>query len=424
MTEDFLHFIWQYQLINHTELFSTDGELIKVLKPGNINTNSGPDFSMAKIEIGKTIWAGNIEIHLKTSDWFKHEHQHDKKYEHIILHVVYEHDLVEQKFNFPLVALKNIIKPETILNYKNIIQEKGWIPCNQLIKNVEPFKFTNGLESLAIERLINKSRKILALLNDNSKNWEETLYQSVARSFGLKINADAFEKLVKCIPQKIISKHKNNITQIEALLFGTAGFLNETLEDPYYKTLQKEYQFLQAKYDLPKMNLEEWHFLRLRPASFPTIRIAQFAQLFHHSVHLFSVAKESNNFSELEKLFKISTSEYWTTHYRFGVVSNSKEKDLGKSTFHLIILNSIAPVLFAYGFYTNNETIKEKVISFLEKLPAEKNNIIEQWAKIKYQAKNALESQALLQLKNEYCHSKKCLQCHVGIQLLKNNLAI
>ncbi len=425
ISENFLHFVWQYQLINAAAFKTLNGETIQVIQAGTHNKDSGPDFSLAKINIGNTTWAGNIEIHIKTSDWFKHRHQHDKKYDNIILHIVYEHDIDDatlEKMNFPVAVIKDIIPTELSLKYKSVLQHKGKIPCENLIGEVDTFRFKSGLNRLAFERLQIKSDKVFELLKANNDNWEETMYQLAARSFGLKINAGTFEKLAQRLPLKVIGKHKNNFQQIEALLFGMAGLLHNDLKDEYGKALYKEFQFLKAKYNLQPIEKHEWHFLRLRPAAFPTVRLAQFAILLFQSVHLFSKIKENIEYKSIQQFFKINVSDYWQQHYVFDTLSERRKKSLGNSTVDLIMLNSIVPVMFAYGLYTGNETIKEKAIALLESITAESNSIIKEWAALKYEAENALESQALIQLKNEYCNKKRCLNCHIGTYLLKRNL--
>jgi hypothetical protein len=422
MNEAFLHFVWQYQLINHQLLYTAQEEKVSVINSGTHNTNSGPDFSLAKIKIGNTVWAGNIEIHVNASDWFKHKHENDKKYDNIILHVVYENDLnitQQQKFNFPIIELKHAILPSLLKNYKNILQHKGWIPCEKSIHAIDNFRFKNGLTGLAVERLLSKSFSVNERLKKNNSSWEETFYHLVARSYGLKINADTFEKLSVSVPLKIIGKHKSNLFQVEALLFGQAGFLSYELKDDYAVRLTKEYLFLKEKYNLQPMRKEAWHFLRLRPASFPTIRIAQFATFLHKSVHLFSAIKNIENVKSLEKLFESGVSEYWKTHYVFDKISKPSEKELGKKTIHLILTNSVVPVLFSYGNAVADDEIKERALNLLEQLPAESNAIINKWTDLKYKPNSTLESQALIQLKNEYCDKKQCLNCYVGTYLLK-----
>lgn len=422
ITEEFLHFIWQYQLINHSVFKTLKGEYVQVLQAGTHNKNSGPDFSLAKIKINNTLWAGNIEIHIKTSDWLKHKHQHDMKYENLILHVVYENDLPEadlQQFNFPVAEIKGLIDTNLSEKYKNIIQHKGKIPCEQLIGDIDTFRFKSGLNRLAVERLQTKAEKVMAMLQANNNSWEETMYQCVARAFGLKINAEPFEKLAKQLPLKIIGKHKNNFNQIEALLFGTAGMLHDNLKDEYGKSLYKEFQFLKAKYSLQPLEKHEWHFLRLRPAAFPTIRLAQFAKLLFDSVHLFSKIKTNAEYKNIQHLFKVNVSDYWLTHYTFDTVSEKRNKSLGSNAIDLIILNAIVPVLFAYGQHTGSEAIKENALQLLGNISAENNSIIKDWTTLKHAAENALESQALIQLRNEYCNKKRCLNCHVGTYVLK-----
>jgi hypothetical protein len=422
MYESFLHFVWKYQLLDHSRLLTANGEKVTIINAGTHNTNSGPDFSLAKVKIDSTLWAGNIEIHPKASDWFKHKHQYDKKYDNIILHVVYENDLSEKQsaaLNFPLLELKGAIQPTLINNYKSILQHKGWIPCEKLIHSMDGFRFKSGLTSLAVERLYAKSILIEEKLRQNNNSWEETFYQLVARSYGLKINSEPFEKLSESLPMKIIGKHKNNLLQIEALLFGQAGFLHHGMNDDYGKQLLGEYLFLHEKYQIKPLKKEEWHFLRLRPASFPTVRIAQFATFLHQSVHLFSRIKEIETVKQLEKLFESGVSEYWHTHYRFNNDSKYYPKKLGTKTIHLILINSVVPVLFAYGNATANDVLKERALNLLEQIPAEANAIIKRWAELKHNARNAFDTQALLQLKNEYCDNKQCLNCHVGIFLLR-----
>jgi hypothetical protein len=412
--------VWQYGLFNHARLVTTSGEITTVVHPGTYNTNSGPDFLMAKIYIGNTLWVGNIEIHLKTSDWKKHHHHHDNKYDNVILHVVYEHDTSTESQNVSVIELRNIIDASLMHRYKKIMEHKGWIPCEKIIQDIDYFRFKSGLVSLAVERLQKKTDNIIRKFNQNNNSWEETLYHSIAYAYGLKINADAFEKLACSVLLKIIGKHKNNLMQIEALLFGQAGLLNSPLHDEYAIQLKNEFTFLKEKYQLKPMQAHEWHFLRLRPAAFPTVRIAQFAMFLHQSVHLFSKIKEINHIKTLEKLFESGASPYWKSHYRFDAPSTSTNKSLGTTTIRLIIINSIIPVLFAYGITTGNDEIKERALSLLEQLPAELNAIIRKWSALKHTPENALESQALIELKNNYCDKKQCLKCHVGTYLLKN----
>lgn len=418
MDEKLLQFIWRYQLIDPARLFTTAGEQVKIFHPGVHNIDTGPDFSMAKVCIGDTVWVGHVEIHLKTSYWKKHHHDHDPKYRNVTLHVVYEHDCEIQQ-NIPVIELRDVINSSIIDQYRNIMYHKGWIPCERLIGAIDDFRFRNGLPALAVERLHQKAERVLQRLRINQHNWEETLYHSVAYAYGLKINADTFEKLAQSLPLTIIARHKNNLQQIEAMLFGQAGFLQPTLKDDYSRALSKEYAFLRKKYRLQPLQVHEWQFFRLRPLAFPTVRIAQFAHFLYHSVHLFSKIKELTNITDLEKLFQTGVSNYWHEHYRFDELSVRSDKRLGKTTIRLILINSIIPALFAYGQYLNDASLRERALGLLEQLPPETNAMLHKWASLRYAPKNALESQAMLELKHNYCDRKRCLHCHVGTHLLR-----
>lgn len=422
MNEAFLHFVWQYQLFDNKNIKALSGEKITVVKQGFYNTNSGPDFSMAQIYIDKTLWSGNIEIHLKTSDWYQHQHQNNKKYSNIILHVVLENDLSPEQMDAipaPTLEIKSLIFSKTYHTYQQINESRTIIPCQNLLPEVDDFRFRSGLHRLLIERISDKTQEIFELLENTQNNWEETMYQSVAYTFGLKINAFSFLLLAKSLPLKIIAKHKNSLFQIEALLFGQSGMLDLNWNDAYPKELKKEYLFLAKKYQLTSLKNECWHFMRLRPAAFPTIRIAQFAYLLFKSQQLFSKIKATPDLKNLFHLFDTEVSEYWLTHYRFDSASKKQSKKIGKSSLQIILQNSVVPVLFAYGITHDNEAVKSHALFILENLPAEKNNIMDMWTALGRTPKNASESQALLQLKNQYCSAKKCLQCHVGVKLLK-----
>ncbi len=420
MKESFLHFVWKYQLLDKTHLQTTAGVPIVVFNQGRQNTDSGPDFSMAKIQIGNTIWAGNIEIHLKTSDWNKHKHQNDNKYNNVILHVVYENDHNTTPA-IPTLELKNIIFKNLIFRYEKILLNKGFIPCEPLLPKMDKFRFYSGLQSLAVERLIQKSFLISEKLKMNNGNWETVLYQSIARSYGLKINAETFENLSISLPLNIIAKHKNSLFQIESLLFGQSGLLHENLKDEYAQLLFKEYRFLSAKYNLNPIQRDSWHFMRLRPSAFPTVRIALFARLLHQSQHLFSKIKTANSAKEIMTLFDTEASEYWKSHYMFDTIAKIQIKRLGEAAIQLILLNSVCPVLFAYGTQTDDDHLKEKALMILESLPSEKNKVLNSWYALGFAPKNALEGQAMLQLKNEYCNKTRCLECHVGTYILNAN---
>lgn len=423
ITEDFLHYIWNFKLFNTNDLKTTNKETIQILKSGQHNTDAGPDFFNAQIKLENTLWAGNVEIHINSSDWVKHHHETDNAYNNVILHVVYHHDREIKNANgnaIPTLELKNLIDLKLILNYEQLISSKNWIPCSNQIHSVDEFVINNWLERLVFERLERKSIEIEATLIKNKNDWEETFYQLLFKYFGLKVNAEPFLLLAKNTSLKIIEKHKNSFT-VEALLFGQAGFLTENMEDEYFKRLKKEYQFLNSKFSLVPLDKSLWKFLRLRPANFPTIRIAQLANLLVHEPRLFSKIIAINSVQEIRQLFELTASKYWDNHYQFGVTQKkSITKRTGKLMIDSLIINVIVPMLFVYATTTQNEELKNKAIQFLEKLTSEKNTILLNFEKLGVKSNNALQSQALIELKTNYCFQKKCLNCSIGNNLVKS----
>src|ERR1035438_5820123 len=385
MTEEFLHFIWKYRLFNMIDLKTQEGEDLKIIETGEHNSHAGADFFNSKIKIGKTTWAGNIEIHLNSKDWNKHNHQNDKAYNNVILHVVFESgdsSMTDKGILIPVLELNGKIKRRIWDNYEELIENKDWIPCEKQIKSVDRTTIDNWLEKILMERLERKSIEILQSLNQNKNNWEETFYCHLAKNFGYKINALPFEMLAKSLSNKVLAKHKNNLLQLEALLFGQAGMLEEPMDDEYYMELKKEYQFLQHKHNLVPIDESLWKFLRLRPIGFPTIRIAQFARLIYNSSHLFSRILEVKNVKEAQALFNLGTSEYWDTHYTFGKQSDEKVKYAGKDFVNTIIINTIVPFLYVYGKKKGITKHTETAFILLESLPSEKNSIITKWKEI------------------------------------------
>ena len=423
ITEDFLHYIWNFKLFNTSDLKTTNKETIKILKSGQHNTDAGPDFFNAQIKLENTLWAGNVEIHINSSDWVKHHHETDNAYNNVILHVVYHHDREIKNANgnaIPTLELKNLIDLKLILNYEQLISSKNWIPCSNQIHSVDEFVITNWLERLVFERLERKSIEIEATLIKNKNDWEETFYQVLFKYFGLKVNAEPFLLLAKNTPLKIIEKHKT-IFSVEALLFGQAGFLEEVMEDEYHQRLKKEYQFLISKFNLIPLDKSLWKFLRLHPANFSTLRIAQLANLLTKEPRLFSKILSTNSVQELHKLFELTASKYWDNHYQFGVQqSKNINKRTGKLMIDSLIINVVVPILFVYATTTQQEELKNKAIQFLEKLTSEKNTILLNFEKLGVKSKNALQSQALIELKTNYCFQKKCLNCSIGNNLIKS----
>ena len=424
MLEDLFHYIWKMKLFNTNNLRTTNGELVEIVNVGFHNHHAGPDFSHAKIKIGATLWAGNVELHIKSSDWLIHKHQFDPAFQNIILHVVYENDKAiynAQGQAINTLVLKNHISTDVIQNYKAFKENKAQIACENSIAAVPQEIFQTYLESLTVARLEAKANHIEKLLAENNNNWEQSFYLQLASNFGFKVNQLPFEILARNTPLVLLAKHKSNLNQIEALLYGQAGLLNQNFNDSYALLLQNEYAFLKKKYQLSGIDSHLWKFSRMRPVNFPTIRIAQFAALIHQSSHLFSKVIAAENPDELIKLFKVKASAYWNTHYTFENSTASQVKNIGKSAIENILINTLVPFIFVYGKQYGNESKCDLALQLLSKLSPEKNSIIELWETLGIKAKNALQSQSLIELKNNHCALKKCLQCSIGHFILKNN---
>jgi hypothetical protein len=421
MTEEFLHYLWKYKRYNSNNLATRSGEAVQVVKPGDHNTDAGPDFFNSKLKIGKTLWAGNVEIHLRSSDWKRHNHQSDKAYDNVILHVVYQDDEKLYRKNgeeLPTLQLKDKFDEQTFKKYLQFKASKSWVPCAAQLKSVERFTINTWLDRMLVDRLERKSGAVLLSLEMNKNNWEETFYQQAARSFGFKVNSEPFELLAKSLPNSILAKHKHSLFQVEALLFGQAGLLDKQFADTYPQYLQNEYEFLRKKYKLKPLDPHLWKFMRLRPSNFPTIRIAQFATLIHKSVHLLSKVIETNKSEELKKLFTVEASEYWDTHYTFDKKSAKQTKLIGVDGVNNIIINTLVPLLFVYGKSKAEEKYVDRALNLLEVIKPESNSIIDKWKQYGVKAGSAYQTQALIQLKNEYCSNKRCLECAVGAKLL------
>jgi hypothetical protein len=424
MTEEFLHHIWKFKLFDQMQLTTTDNEPVEILKAGDHNFDSGPDFFNAKIKIGNTLWAGNVEVHINASDWKKHKHQNDNAYDNIILHVVNnadEHLNRKSGEKIPTIEIKNRIDRKLLHNYLRFKAGHSWIPCEKQIPEVPSLIIQSAIDKHVIERLERKSLSVLSSLNLNHNNWEETFYQLLARNFGFKTNAEPFELLAKSLPSMIPAKHKNSLFQLEALLYGQAGMLEKHFEDKYPLSLQNEYVFLKQKYRLSSIDNHLWKFLRLRPVNFPTVRISQFASLIFNSTHLFSKIVETDRPEDLKKLLDISVSEYWETHYMFDKKTPLKSKNLGADGINNIIINTVVPFLFVYGKQKGDEKYITRALNFLEHTEGENNSVISQWKKLKLPVDTSYSTQGLLQLKNEYCSQKKCLKCNIGNYLIKNS---
>ena len=424
MKEDLLQYIWQFQYFNNKELQTVSGEKIEIQFPGSLNTNQGPDFTGAKIRIGKTLWAGNVEIHINSSDWNLHRHSSDSNFNNIVLHVVWNHDIEIADSNnnhLPALELKERVSKMLLNKYRELMEAANFIPCENQVHLVNELSLSNWKQRLLAERLITKSEKVLAILKQTNFHWEETFWRLIAGSFGLKVNSAFFQKIAESLPVSILAKHKNSIHHLEALLFGQAGLLNKQFEEKYPVMLQKEFKFYKQKYKLQSID-SELFFLRMRPANFPTIRLAQLAMLIYNSEHLFSKIKEAKTVKTVKEMLDVTANDYWNYHYIFDEETEFKEKKLGDQMVNNIMINTVVPVLFAYGLHHDEKTCRDKAINWLEEISAEKNLITKGFERLKFSNKNAFDSQALIQLKNEYCSKKFCLHCAIGNSLLKRSL--
>ncbi len=420
MNENLLQFIWQYSLYQPAGLLTADGQPVTVVHPGMRNTHAGPDFLQAKVRVGDTLLAGHVELHVNGSDWHRHGHQHDDAYGNVILHVVYNDDDKIGLPNIPVLELAKAIPTHVLTKYDSLMQASYAIPCASQLGSVTDITKESWLSRLLAERWEEKQSGWQSLLDDSKGDWRNVLYWRMAANFGFKVNADAFLQLARSIPLNVFTKG-GSLLQVEAILFGQAGMLEADFTDDYPKQLKQEYNYLRGKYKLQPMLVHLWKFLRMRPANFPTIRIAQFAALIHKSFHLFSQITETHTVKEITPLLDVTASSYWDDHYRFDESSDvSSPKHLGKSSIQNIIINTIAPVQFLYASLQGTATQQERALQWLDTIPAERNNIISIWESCGWKPTNAGQSQAMIQLYNSYCTGKKCLSCAIGLRLLKS----
>lgn len=424
MTENFLHYIWKYRLFDNKVLRTSDNEKLDIIKPGDHNTDEGPDFTNARIKIGGTTWAGNVEIHIDASDWEKHRHHKDKAYDNIILHVVYNNNFTACRNNYesiPVLEIRDLIPSHIHRKYTSLLQNKNWIPCQSLLRQCENAVVISWLDRLLVERLERKSEYISTLLKHYRNDWEQAFYMHLARNFGFSLNAEPFEMLAKSTPLKYLSKHRNNFFLLEAMLFGQSGLILKPSREKYENDLITEYSYLRQKLNLKPIEGHLWKFLRLHPSGFPTLRIAQFASLMHKSTHLFSSILEAKKIQDIESMLDVDCSGYWETHYVFGKPSPRRSKKIGKASVDIILINTVIPFLFVYGTIMKEERFRERAFRFLEQLDGEKNSIITKWKLSGMPVNTASNTQALLELKNNYCSAKLCLNCAIGNNILRKS---
>jgi hypothetical protein len=424
MKEDFLHYVWENGFFEQDSLQTTNQESIKIVSRGFHNSNAGPDFLNARIMIGDILWAGNVEIHKKSSDWYAHNHEKDKAYGNVILHIVYEDNMPVYNSNNQQIAtlvLSKYIYHNLVKNYSKLIKNKAIIRCQNELHLFDRFTIIHYKYKLFFERLQYKYHIVKSLLNRTDNNWDQVLYETLLKYFGGSVNKDAFDLLAQFIPYKVFSKYRNNITQLEALLFGVSGFLKEEKNDYYYQKLQREFQFLQQKHELEILPDRVIKFNRLRPLNFPTIRLAQFAQLYHKNDFLFDKLISVEKADDILQFLEITAGEYWDTHYNFDKVTKKRKKTFGSSFIDIILINVIVPIKFAYqkqfDIYDEDE-----IVALMESIKPEKNRIISTFQKINIIAKNALDSQAIIHLNDNYCTKKRCLDCDIAHFILKTKL--
>jgi hypothetical protein len=422
MKEDFLHYLWKFKKFDTLNLKTFNGEQITIVNVGQYLELAGPDFFNAQIIIGNQKWAGNVEIHLKSSDWYVHQHERDEAYSNVILHVVWEHDIEIYRSNnieIPVLELKNYVDAATIANHQALMTPKSWIFCKKQVKEINEFTLNNWQERLFFERLERKSKPIFELLENTNQDWEGVLFCLLAKNFGLNTNGEIFLKIAQSILFSIIRKESFEVENLEGLLLGTAGLLDLEKEDNYFKDLKFRFFYLLHKYQLEKTTLEPVQFFKHRPDNFPTIRLSQLANLYHVQQNLFSKIRTANSVKSIYEILDVSASNYWQNHYQFDKESPKKKKKLSKSFVDLVIINTIIPLQFAYAKSQGKE-ISEDLIQLLNEVASEKNAIIDKFSSFGIKSKNAFDSQSLLQLKNEYCNKSRCLECVIGMELLKS----
>ncbi len=430
MPEVFLYFVWQYQYFWNNKLITTDGETVQVLHPGFRNHDAGPDFTNARLLINEVEWSGTVEMHTRTSDWLAHRHQQDRAYDNVILHVVWQDDRpvngrrVDRANGTPMPTLElaRLIDPTLVDRYKNLTDSPDAIPCAGQFRSVSPLRVTAMLDKAMLQRLERKATGVRAVFEQTNGDWEETAYRLLAVNMGFKINAEPMAQLSRAVPLKAILKHRDVLLQVEAMLFGTSGLLDMVEKpDDYLNTLQREYRFFGAKYQLTdkQVTAHAWKWGRLRPANFPTLRLAQLARLVTHHASLFSLFVGYTDAETLLNALQITPSDYWQSHYRFGKETEKPAPSLGRNSAENIVINTVVPLLAAYAHHRGQPAYIDRAIELLEQLPAEKNRLTEGWDTLGLGIRTAFDSQAAIELYNEFCSVKKCLSCQIGAGLIK-----
>jgi hypothetical protein len=428
--EQLLHYTWKHKLYPLKELTTSDGQRVEIVDPGLHNRNAGPDFFNAKIRIGSTMWVGNVEIHDKSSDWYQHGHDKDSRYDNVVLHVAAELDTEVMKSNGEYVPQLQLSVPDDVLTHYDELQKTDeYPPCYKVIPHLSALIIHSWMAALQTERLEQKTEAIRKRAELCNGSWEDAYFVTLARNYGFGINGEVFEQWAYNIPLNAVAHHRDDLFQIEAIFMGQAGLLEldsipeyyqkDALNDGYFAKLRNEYQYLAHKFSMKPIDFKLWRFLRLRPQNFPHIRISQLANLYYQQKAGLSQLMECETLDELKNVLKSQVTPYWETHYTFGSTSPKNEKHLSYGSINLLMINTAIPMLFAYGRHTTKEVLCDKAFDFLEQLKAENNHIIRMWQQVGLPVKTAGDSQALIQLKKEYCDKKECLRCRFGYEYLR-----
>jgi hypothetical protein len=423
--ESLIHYLWQFQYFDKRDLRTASGEEVHVFNPGNKNSHAGPDFFNARIKIGDIEWVGSVEIHVNASDWLEHKHETDAAYENVVLHVVWKNDKPIKRNDqtlLPTIELKNKVDEHLLLKYKKLLNSPEAIPCAAVFNKVNDLVKISMLDSTLTQRLDAKAQNVLDLLQRNNNDWDETCFQMLSKNFGFKVNTEPFLQLAQALPYKSILKQGSSLTQIEAMLFGQAGFLEKNLSEEYYQLLKREYQLLKHKYNLSDKILSEaqWRFLRLRPANFPTIRLSQLAALLFTQKNIFSKLIQAENIKSLKEIFLVEQSPYWRSHYLFQKKSKEEIAAIGEVSVENIIINTVVPMLAAYSSTKDDQAYMDRAIDLLQHISPEENTITRQWIANGLKCKSAFDSQALIELHNNFCLRRRCLECSIGSSLIKS----
>lgn len=435
--EKLLQYCWKHRILPEGELRTADGESIEIVDTGLLNTDAGPDFFNARLRIGGRLWAGNVEIHIRRNDWYAHGHDRDAAYDNVILHVVDAQSngpadadsAIRTREGRILPEVKISVPEEIRANYRELLSEDSYPPCYKIIPNVTPLSMHSWMAALQTERLKQKTEAIAERVSMLKGDWEHAYFITLARSYGFGSNSDALEQWARNMPMTSVAHHRDNLFQIESIFFGQAGMLNiaavrerlqlETAADEYFQRLQSEYEYLKHKFQMTDKYAPQWKYMRMRPQNFPTIRIAQLARLYYERRTSLSQLIECDTIDKLRKMFHCGVSDYWQTHYTFGHESQPSAKQLSTASISLLMINCAIPMIFAYGRQTGSEALCNRALDLLESLPPENNTITRMWKQVGLESRSAGDTQALIQLKKQYCDRKDCLQCRIGYEYMK-----